>query len=110
MTNREIALAYLQHFCTGDIDKLAPLLAPDLDFRGPLHASHLANDYLASLRNDPPESCDHNILSITENSDEVAVFYEYKKPDRTVPIVQLFTVKKVKIAKILLMFDSSGFN
>jgi len=85
MTNREIALEYIRHFCAGDIEGLEPLLASNLTFTGTFHSFGSANEYLASLRNDPPGKCQYSILSVTENSDSVAVFYEYEKPNGVWP-------------------------
>ena len=36
MSHRNLALQFIQHFCTGNVDALAPLLADDLRFTGPL--------------------------------------------------------------------------
>jgi hypothetical protein len=38
MNNRELALDYLRCFCDGNIDGIASLLAPELNFRGPLYS------------------------------------------------------------------------
>lgn len=105
MTNREIATEYLRRFCAGDIAGLAYLLAHDVRFTGPFHTFYSSTDYLDSLRHDPPEQCGHKILSITENEDAVAVFYEYQKPDKPITIAQLFKIKNEKITETLLIFD-----
>lgn len=107
---RELALKYLKHFCAGDIDGLAPLLAPDLVFSGPLYTYDSSEEYLNSLRNDPPEKCGYKILDVADNPNSVAVFYEYHKPDRKLLIAQLFKIKDRKINSILLIFDGRGFD
>ncbi len=109
MTNREIAMAYLRCFCAGDISGLTPLLASDLHFKGTLHQYGSSEEYLKSLKNDPPEKCGHHVLNITEGDDSVAVFYEYEKPDKVITIAQLFKIKNHRINEVLLVFDSSGF-
>ncbi len=105
MTNREVVMEYLKCFCAGDIDGLRPLLAADLCFTGTLHAYGTAKDYLDNLKKDPPDECDCKVLSITENEQSVAVFYEYQKPERAINIAQLFKVKNDKIHEVLLVFD-----
>ena len=105
MTNREIALKYLSCFCAGDIEELQQLLAPHLKFSGTLHSYSSRVEYLDSLNNDSPGKCDYKLLSIAENDDSVAVFYDYKKPDQIVHIAQLFTISDQKIQEILLIFD-----
>jgi hypothetical protein len=110
MTKQEIAMEYLRCFCAGDIDGIDALLADNLHFTGTLHTYHSAREYLDSLRKDPPEACDYKVLSITESDQHVALFYEYQKPDRTMQIAQLFRIEDEKIHKVLLIFDSRGFD
>ncbi len=109
MTNQEIAIKYLNKFCKGEIDDLEPLLAPDFSFTGTLNSYSSAKKYLASLRDDPPELCDYNVISITENDDFVGLFYEYVKPDQVMRIAQLFKIKNQLIHEVLLVFDGRGF-
>lgn len=105
MTNRDIALEYLRCFCAGDIDGLEPLLAHDLIFNGIFHSYRSSAEYLAGLRSDPPEKSQCHILGITADSESVALFYEYRKPDRVMQIAQLFKISELKINEILLIFD-----
>ena len=105
MTNREIALEYIRHFCAGDIEGLKPLLARNLKFSGTFHSFDSADEYLRSLKSDPPIKCQYRILSITENTDSVALFYEYEKPNGVMQIAQLFKMSKLQIDEILLVFD-----
>lgn len=109
MNNKDIALEYLRCFCTGDIKGMEPLLAPELHFAGTFHTFASAGEYLASLRNDPPEKSDYKILSVTENENSVAVFYEYQKPKQAITIAQLFKIRQQKIYEILLVFDGRSF-
>ena len=109
MNQRDIALAFLDHFSAGRIEELAPLLATGLRFEGSLYRFNSAREYLAALRNDPPESCRYRIISVTEDEGQVAIFYEYEKPDGALTIAQLFTIENRRIAGITLVFDCSGF-
>jgi len=109
MNNRELALSYLRCFCAGDIDALESLLAPDLDFAGPLHRFDSRDAYIASLRRVPPGRCEYQVISLTERADEVAIFYEYEKPNGALTIGQLFGFRHNKIANMLLVFDGSQF-
>ena len=67
------------------------------------------SEYLESLRNDPPDKCNCNILSITENADDESLYYEYGKEGGCLTIAKLFRFKKNNIAEILLVFDSKDF-
>jgi len=109
MSQRDIALAFLKHFCAGEIEEMAPLLAADLRFEGPLYRFNSAREYLAALRNDPPEPCHYEILSITESADSVALFYDYQKPNGSLAIAQLFTMGDQRIQAIRLVFDTGRF-
>lgn len=68
-----------------------------------------AAEYLDSLRSDPPENCEYKILSVTEDDDAVAAFYEYQKPDKEMTIAQLFRIREKQIQNVLLVFDGRGF-
>lgn len=108
MTNAELAIAYIERFCAGDIDGLAPLLAADLQFTGPLHRYRTRAEYLDGLRHDPPQPCRFEVLSLTEGADAVAIFYEYHKPAGLLRIAQLFRIENQTIKDILLVFDSNA--
>ncbi|KAA3610399.1 MAG: hypothetical protein D8M58_05715 [Calditrichaeota bacterium] len=105
MSNKEVAKKYIEFFCSGEIEKLSVLLSPDLFFSGTFFIFHSAKEYLDNLRKNPPEKCNHKIISITENEDSIAIFYEYQKPEKTLPVAQLFKIKNQKIQEVLLVFD-----
>lgn len=109
MTNRDVAMEYLRRFCAGDIDGLEPLLAANLSFAGTFQTYCSALEYLDSLRSNPPDRCGYKVLSVTENKDSVAVFYEYQKPEHVVRIAQLFGIRDQTIHDVLLVFDGRGF-
>lgn len=106
MTNRDIALEYLHCFCDSDIDGIEDLIADDMVFAGPLHTFSTAAEYLDSLRANPPENIEYDLLSVTESDDNVALFYVYHKPQLAMFIAQLFKFSEEKITAILAVFDS----
>jgi hypothetical protein len=110
MNNREVAIEFLRCFCAGDVNGLAPLLAEDLQFRGPFHQFSSSDAYLDTLRNDPPEKCGYRVLSITESGDSVSIYYNYEKSGGAITIAQLFKFRDQKINGILLVFDGRGFS
>ena len=109
MNNREAALQFVRSFCAGDVDALAPLLAEDLRFRGPLYQFRSAETYLNVLKSGPLEPSGHRLISVTENEDSVSVYYDYEKSDATITIAQLFIFRDRRISEILLVFDGRGF-
>jgi len=102
-------MEFLKSFCAGDVNSLAPLLAEDLQFKGPFYQFNSRDAYLESLKKDPPGKCDFRVLSVTESKDNVSIYYEYEKMDGPITIAQLFRFKKRKIHEILLVFDGRGF-
>jgi len=109
MDRRGIALKFIDIFCAGDIQGLEPLLAKDLHFNGPLFQFRSRKDYLQVLSNNPPEKCSYHILSVTENTNRVSVYYRYEKTSGAIIIAQLFTFKGQYISEILLVFDTKKF-
>jgi hypothetical protein len=80
VSNRDLAITYLEAFCAGDLSRLDSLLSENLTFRGPFHTFSSASEYMDSLRCDPPDKCGFEICSITEDENTVAVFYENRNP------------------------------
>ena len=108
-TRRGLALAFLERFCAGDVDGLASLLAPDLEFRGPLLECDSAADYLARLRRDPPQpGCTCKVLDLAEAGDTVVVSWEYQKPTGAVRLTQHIRIRGGRIAAMSLSFDAAG--
>ncbi len=106
LPNREIALEFIERFCAGDVDGLTPLLAEDLQFKGPLFRFDSRAAYLDSLRGDL-EKTGYQILSVTENEDSVSVYYDYDKPGGAMTIAQLFKFRDRIISELTLVFDPS---
>lgn len=109
MNKVEIATEFIDRFCSGTLEGLEELLLDDFRFKGPLFHFSSREDYLESLHNDPPKHGDCKILSITENSEEVSIYYDYGKEEGCLTIAQLFKFKSNKISEILLVFDSKAF-
>ena len=62
MTRRLIAETFVERFCAGNIDALEPLLANNLSVAGPLGTFESKDQWLAALRNDPPQKGTYRIL------------------------------------------------
>ncbi len=109
MTNREVAVEYLEHFCGGNVDGIASLLADDLDFKGPFHQFSSSVDYLQRLRDAPPAQVAYRVLGVTEGENSVSIYYDYQKERGALTVAQLFGFRDGKISSILLVFDTRGF-
>jgi hypothetical protein len=109
MSNRDTALRFIELFCAADLSGLAQVLAADLHVVGPLYEFGSREEYLNSLREDPPEPGACTVLSILEDNETVTVFYDYQKAHQTLTIAQLFTFRDRTIVEILLVFDTGAF-
>jgi len=96
-------------FSCRDIGELTHLFAPDFTFRGPFYEFDSAEDYINSLKSDPPEGCEYKIIRSFENDSSACLVYQFTKPGVSVPMAQLFEIEHGKISKILLVFDTVAF-
>jgi hypothetical protein len=104
MPHRELALEYIQCFAAGDVEGLGAVLAEGLQFRGPYLSVDSKAAYLDALRGDPPEPCEVAILSVTEEEDQVVVFYELLKSGGNVTLAQWFRLGVDGIRETWLVF------
>lgn len=100
----ETALKYVRCFAAGDLVGLGSLLADQLRFTGPYLRVDSKAAYLDALRVDPPEECDVVIHSVTEEEDEVVIFYELQKPGGAVTVAQWFRLGGDGISDTRLVF------
>ena len=107
MSNRAIALDYLDAFCSGDLTAVAATLADAFSLAGPLGTFDSKRSYIDALRRNPPQAGRLDVIEALEYGDKVAVFYRYLKPGGGRLIAQLFWLQDGKISKTLLVFDSA---
>lgn len=108
MTNRDIVLEYLKCFCEGDISGVDAVLALDFQLTGPLYTFKSRDEYIQSLREDPPKPSRYTIREIAESDTGISVFYEYDKPSGSLTIAQFFKLRGGQICEILLVFDTKS--
>lgn len=104
-----VARAYLDCFCSGDIDGLAGLLAEDFRFEGPFASFASAAEYVDALRDDPPAACRWSELHVFADGRCVNLIYRFEKPGVSTPMSQLFAIHDGRIRRILLIFDGRAF-
>lgn len=109
MDPQELALAFLDAFGAGDLDRLRSLLAEDLRFRGPFLSADSRAAYLDALAQDPPGDGAAEVLHASQDGDAAAVFYRYTTPRGSALIAQLTRCRDGRIAAITLVFDPAGF-
>ncbi len=105
-----LALEYMQAFYSErDTEALGRLLHKDLVFRGPLFEFDSAQDYMDSLRADPPRGMQYEILHSFENGSSACLIYRFSKAGVDTPMAQLFETEGGRIKRILLVFDTKAF-
>lgn len=111
MKSLELARKYMEIFFSGgDIEELSQILAKDLVFEGPFYRFNSAKDYLESLRKDPPEGMEYDLLKSFENKSGACLIYRFFKQDISIPMAQIFETKDDRISKIVLIFDARAFS
>ena len=96
-------------FFTANFDQLRSILADDLRFTGPYYSFNNADDYLNSLKADPPRDFKYQIIKTFEDKSSACLVYDFSKPGVSTTMMQLFETKTDKITRILLIFDSAAF-
>ncbi len=110
MTPRRLAEKYMDFvFKTGDLEALRDILSDNLSFSGPFYRFDSADDYVDSLRNDPPEDFEYEIIRGYEDSDSACLIYQFSKPGISTLMTQIFWTNDEKISRILLIFDTGAF-
>lgn len=107
MTPRALTLAFLDAFCTGDLDRLGHLLAPDFHFAGPLLRADSRDAYLRHLAQDPPAPAAFTVLELLEDGDDVCVLYRYQKDEGSVTVAQWNRCENGAIVRTVLIFSRS---
>lgn len=107
MTPLELAREFVARFTAGQVDRLEELLAPDLEFRGPLLGCDNREAYLSRLREHPLEAADFGILEEVGDERSAALIWEYRKPSSMITIAAHFRIEKNQIQTIRLVFDTT---
>ncbi len=107
MANRDVALAFVRAFCSGDIPAIEELLADNFSLTGPLGSFDSRHEYISCLKSDPPVQGSYEIISVLESPDCVSIYYNYQRESVLVTIAQLFWIHNEKISRTLLVFDQS---
>lgn len=111
MTPLELAKKYMDCvFKTGDLEELRSILSDELQFKGPFFNYNTADDYVNSLRNDPPKNFDYKILNSYADNSSACLIYRFSKPGVSTTMSQTFEALDGKISSILLIFDTRAFH
>ncbi|MFQ5470979.1 MAG: hypothetical protein ACE5EH_11855 [Gammaproteobacteria bacterium] len=107
MSPLELANKYLEIFYSGtNLEDLKLILSPNFRFRGPLFKFDLSEDYINTLKQNPPDGLSYKIMHAYEEHSSACIVYEFIKDETSTPMAQVFEVSEGKITNILLLFDS----
>lgn len=107
----ELALKYMDIvFDRKNPDELGHLFADEFTFSGPFYEFHTAEDYIKSLKTDPPVGFQCKILRTFEGKSSACLVYQFSKPGVSLPMAQLFETNSGKISRIMLIFDTAAFS
>ena len=110
MTALNLAEQYLQCvYETGNWDQLREILADDLVFKGPWYDFMNADDYVNSLRVDPPIGFTCALIESYSNDNSACLIYHFSKPGVSTIMAQLFHTVNNRIKSINLVFDTAAF-
>ena len=110
MTPLKLAEQYMNCvYKTGDWEALRNILADDLKFSGPYFNFDSADEYVNSLRNDPPKDFEYQMIKNYEDISSACLVYQFSKPGISTSMSQTFWTNDGKITRILLVFDTGAF-
>jgi ketosteroid isomerase-like protein len=108
---KRIALAYIDACGRKDLDAVAQLLAPDLEFVGVSSTVRGAEPYLAILRQLGPVWVRSDVKKAFAEGNDVCVIYDFvtDTPAGAVPCVEWLRIEDGRIRWARLVFDRVGF-
>ena len=79
MSNKEIAIQYLDGFAEGDLNRIRNVLSDGFELNGPFYSGKTAADYISTLESDPPDKSSYRIVSTSSGTMRYASFTNLKK-------------------------------
>ena len=104
VSNRQVALEFLNRFSSGRLDEAAQLMVDDLQFAGPADQS-VSSTTDVNRKAGRMGSCRHKVINLIEDGDgSVTVLYEY---EGAVPlmIAQWFSFENQRIVETDLAYE-----
>jgi len=98
MSNKEIAIQYLDGFAEGDLNRIRNVLSDGFELKGPFYSGKTAADYISTLESYPPDKSSYRIISIFEGDDEVCIIYKFEEKGVAAHMTQLFKFDAGKIS------------
>jgi hypothetical protein len=108
---KSIALTYIDACARKDLDLVASLLAPDVEFTGPNGPIRGPAAYLATLRRIGPIWATSEVRKAFTDGDDVCVVYDFVTDTAAgkVPAMEWLRIEGGRIRRIDLIFDRVTF-
>ena len=108
---KALSLAYLEAFERKELERVAELLHPNLEFTGPGGSTHTAAEYLAAIRRLSPILLRNDVTKTFVDGNDVCIVYDFVTDTAAgaVPTVEWHTVEAGCIRSIRLFFDRVSF-
>ena len=104
---KTLALAYLDAVAKQQYDKLEALLAPDLQFRGPVTTRSSAPDYIGALKRLAAVHVGSTVKRVFADGDEACVIYDFvtNTPAGALATIEWLKFEGGRIQSIDLYYD-----
>jgi ketosteroid isomerase-like protein len=109
-TTRETARTYFAAWNAQDFDRLADVLADDVDFAGPMGTVHGAEQALGGLRGVRGTVDEVAVIKIWTDGPDAITWFEFRREGQDpVPTVNWSHVEDGRITRIRVAFDPRPF-
>jgi len=106
-----LATRYMEIFYGEEpIENLTEILSENLSFKGPLYEFSSSEEYIESLKSEPPVGLKYEMIEAYEKENSACLVYQFSKPGISTIMSQLFEITNGKISKIILVFDTGAFS
>ncbi len=104
---KAVAMAYLEAVGEKQFDKLAQLLHPNVEFKGPGGSLHGSEEFISALRRLAPILLRNEIKRVFVDRDEAFVRYDFVTDTSVgaVPTVELLKIQDGRVRSVWLLFD-----
>lgn len=107
ITNKALAMAYLNAAGEKQLDRVANLLHPGIAFAGPIMSFNKVENYISALLKLGTIQLGYDVKRVFAEGDEVCAIYDLltDTPVGAIPCVEWINIHNGKIISIQLMFD-----
>ena len=106
----EIIDTYYDILAAFDAERLRAIVAPDLEFEGPIAGRRVGADAFVAGASGFAAACRRlTMLQVVANRDAAAALYDAELPGGTVRFAEFFAVADGRIATLRLHYDAAAY-